>query len=51
MSLWDRLGKAAMLDIESSDFSWDLLSSLHHTEHNSSTEHSEDEMSKVLEVR
>ncbi|OAY77322.1 dual specificity protein phosphatase PHS1-like isoform X1 [Ananas comosus] len=50
MSLWDRLGKAAMLDIESSDFSWDLLSSLHHTEHNSSTEHSEDEMSKVLEV-
>lgn len=49
-SLWERLGKAAMLDIESSAFSWDRLSSLHHTEHNSSTEHSEDEMNKALEV-
>ncbi|XP_075662731.1 dual specificity protein phosphatase PHS1 isoform X1 [Castanea sativa] len=49
-SLWERLGKAAMLDIESSSFSWDKLSSLHHTEHSSSTEHSEDEMSKALEV-
>lgn len=49
-SLWERLGKAAMLDIESSSFSWDLLSSLHHTEHSSSTEQSEDEMNKALEV-
>lgn len=49
-SLWERLGKAAMLDIESSSFSWDMLSSLHHTEHSSSTEHSEDEMNKALEV-
>ena len=39
-----------MLDIESSSFSWDMLSSLHHTEHGSSTEHSEDEMNKALEV-
>lgn len=49
-SLWERLGKAAMLDIESSSFSWDRLASLHHTEHSSSTEHSEDEMNKALEV-
>lgn len=49
-SLWERLGKVAMLDIESSSFSWDRLSSLHHTEHGSSTEHSEDEMNKALEV-
>lgn len=49
-SLWERLGKAAMLDIESSAFSWDMLSSLHHTEHSSSTEHSEDEQNKALEV-
>ncbi|KAL0318969.1 UNVERIFIED_CONTAM: Dual specificity protein phosphatase PHS1 [Sesamum angustifolium] len=39
-----------MLDIESSTFSWSTLSSLHHTEHGSSTEHSEDEMNKALEV-
>ncbi|KAL0354990.1 UNVERIFIED_CONTAM: Dual specificity protein phosphatase PHS1 [Sesamum radiatum] len=39
-----------MLDIESSTFSWSTLSSLHHTEHSSSTEHSEDEMNKALEV-
>ena len=49
-SLWERLGKAAVLDIESSSFSWDMLSSLHHTEHSSSTEHSEDEQNKALEV-
>lgn len=49
-SLWERLGKASMLDIESSFFSWNMLSSLHHTEHSSSTEHSEDEMNKPLEV-
>ncbi|KAL0415546.1 UNVERIFIED_CONTAM: Dual specificity protein phosphatase PHS1 [Sesamum latifolium] len=50
ISLWERLGKADMLDIESSTFSWSTLSSLHHTEHSSSTEHSEDEMNKALEV-
>ncbi|XP_011042957.1 PREDICTED: dual specificity protein phosphatase PHS1-like isoform X2 [Populus euphratica] len=50
VSLWERLGKAVALDIESSSFSWDMLSSLHHTEHGSSTENSEDEMSKALEV-
>ncbi|KAK2438945.1 dual specificity protein phosphatase [Trifolium repens] len=50
ISLWERLGKAAMLDIESGSFSWDDLSSLHHTEHSSSNEHSEDEMNKALEV-
>lgn len=50
ISLWDRLGKAATLDIESSSFSWDMLSSLHHTEHSSSNEHSEDEMNKALEL-
>ena len=49
-NLWERLGNAAMLDIESDDFSWDGLSSLHHTEHTSSAEHSEDEMNKALEV-
>ncbi|KAL6576411.1 Very-long-chain (3R)-3-hydroxyacyl-CoA dehydratase [Orobanche hederae] len=49
-SVWERLGKADMLDIESSSsFSWNTLSSLHHTEHSSSTEQSEDEM-KALEV-
>jgi len=50
VSLWERLGNAAMLDIESSSFSWERLSSLHHTEHSSSNEHSEDEMNKALEV-
>ena len=49
-SLWERLGKAAVLDIESSSFSWEMFSSLHRTEHNSSTEHSEDEQNKALEV-
>ncbi|GJT84492.1 RNA-directed DNA polymerase, eukaryota, reverse transcriptase zinc-binding domain protein, partial [Tanacetum coccineum] len=39
ISLWERLGKAAMLNIELSSFSWDMLSSLHHTEHSSSNEH------------
>ncbi|XAR50379.1 Phosphoprotein phosphatase [Bertholletia excelsa] len=50
ISLWERLGKAAMLDIESSSFSWDMLSSLHHTEHSSSTEMSDDDMYKAMEV-
>ncbi|KAL6996855.1 Very-long-chain (3R)-3-hydroxyacyl-CoA dehydratase [Sarracenia purpurea var. burkii] len=50
INFWERLGKAAMLDIESSSFSWDMLSSLHNTEHSSSTEPCEDEMNKALEV-
>ncbi|KAM2033059.1 hypothetical protein ACFX1T_015004 [Malus domestica] len=50
VNLWERLGKAATLDIESSYFSWDRLSSLHHTEHSSSNDNSEDEMNKALEV-
>ncbi|XP_057983167.1 dual specificity protein phosphatase PHS1-like isoform X2 [Malania oleifera] len=50
ISLWERFGKAAMLDIESNSFSWDMLSSLHRTEHSSSTDHSEDELNKALEV-
>ncbi|KAK7304936.1 hypothetical protein VNO77_42830 [Canavalia gladiata] len=50
ISLWERLGKAETLDIESSSFSWDQLSSLHHTEHTSSNEHSEDEMNRAVEV-
>ncbi|KAK9684340.1 hypothetical protein RND81_10G203600 [Saponaria officinalis] len=39
-----------MLDIESSFFCWDSLSTLHHTEHSCSTEHSDDDMCKALEV-
>ncbi|GAB2272025.1 Very-long-chain (3R)-3-hydroxyacyl-CoA dehydratase [Dionaea muscipula] len=50
VSLWKRLGKATMLDIESSSFSWGTLSSLHHTEHSASTDQSEDETNKALEV-
>ncbi|WVZ71405.1 hypothetical protein U9M48_019996 [Paspalum notatum var. saurae] len=50
ISLWERLGNSSTLDIDSSEFSWDMLSSLHHTEHSSSSEHSEDEMNKALEV-
>ncbi|KAJ1393838.1 dual specificity protein phosphatase phs1-like protein [Sesbania bispinosa] len=44
------IGKAEMMDIESSSFSWDKLFSLHHTEHTCSNEHSEDEMNRALEV-
>jgi atypical dual specificity phosphatase len=50
INLWERLGNAASLDIESSDFSWNMLSSLHHTEHSSSLEHFEDDTNKALEV-
>uniref|UniRef100_A0A5B7B862 Putative dual specificity protein phosphatase PHS1 n=2 Tax=Davidia involucrata TaxID=16924 RepID=A0A5B7B862_DAVIN len=50
ISSWERFGKAAVLDVESSSFSWDMLSSLHHAEHSSSMEQSEDEMNKALEV-
>ncbi|ONM31723.1 Dual specificity protein phosphatase PHS1 [Zea mays] len=50
ISLWERLGNSSALDIESSEFSWDVLLSLHHTEHSSSSEQTEDEMNKALEV-
>ncbi|KAI3769067.1 hypothetical protein L6452_00163 [Arctium lappa] len=50
ISLWERLGKAAMLNVPSSSFSWDMLSSLHHTEHSSNND-SEDDMNKALEAR
>ncbi|KAE9587371.1 hypothetical protein Lal_00004400 [Lupinus albus] len=50
ISLWERLGRAEMLDVESSSFSWDRLSSLYHTEHSSSNDYSEDEMNRALEV-
>ncbi|CAH8365082.1 unnamed protein product [Eruca vesicaria subsp. sativa] len=50
ISLWERLGKASIVDIESNSFSWSMLSSLHHTEHSSSTDHSEEDQSKPLEV-
>ncbi|XP_057972277.1 dual specificity protein phosphatase PHS1-like isoform X2 [Malania oleifera] len=50
ISLWERFGKAAILDIESNSFSWDMLSSLHRTEHSCSTDHSEDELNRALEV-
>ncbi|KAF7834046.1 dual specificity protein phosphatase PHS1-like isoform X1 [Senna tora] len=50
ISLSERLGKAATLDIESSTFSWDRLSSLHHVEYSSSNDYSEDDMNKPLEV-
>ncbi|KAL8140919.1 hypothetical protein V2J09_006940 [Rumex salicifolius] len=48
-SLWDRLGEAALLDVESNSFSWSMLSSLHHTQHSGSPE-SDDDTSKALEV-
>ncbi|GKC25775.1 dual specificity protein phosphatase PHS1, partial [Tanacetum coccineum] len=51
ISLWERLGKAAMLNIESSSFSWEMLSSLHHTEHSSSNEHPEDDTKALKESR
>ncbi|KAF5198108.1 Dual specificity protein phosphatase phs1 [Thalictrum thalictroides] len=50
ISLWERLGRASTLDIDSIEFSWDMLTSLHRTENSSSTEYSEDELNKPLEV-
>ncbi|XP_058786392.1 dual specificity protein phosphatase PHS1-like isoform X2 [Vicia villosa] len=50
ISVRDRLGKAEMLDIDSGSFSWDTLSSLHHIEHTSSNQHSEDEVNRSLEI-
>uniref|UniRef100_A0ACD5VN98 Uncharacterized protein n=1 Tax=Avena sativa TaxID=4498 RepID=A0ACD5VN98_AVESA len=50
-SLWDRLGRVSMMDIESSNFSWSSLSSLHHTKHTStSSETTEDDTSRSFEV-
>ncbi|EEC70590.1 hypothetical protein OsI_01805 [Oryza sativa Indica Group] len=50
-SLWDRLGRVTMMDIESSDFNWSSLSSLHHTKHtDTSTEPYEDDTSRSFEV-
>ncbi|PNT70469.1 dual specificity protein phosphatase PHS1 isoform X1 [Brachypodium distachyon] len=50
-SLWDRLGRVSMMDIESSNFSWSSLSSLHHTKHsNTSMEPTEDDTSRSFEV-
>lgn len=49
-SLWERLGAAATLNIESRSITWSCLSSLHHTEHTSGNENSEDELNKALEV-
>lgn len=40
-----------MMDIESSDFNWSSLSSLHHTKHtDTSTEPYEDDTSRSFEV-
>ncbi|XP_047330666.1 dual specificity protein phosphatase PHS1-like isoform X2 [Impatiens glandulifera] len=50
ISLWERLGKASKLSIEPNSFSWDSLSSLHHTEHSNISEQSEDETNRALEV-
>ena len=50
-SLWDRLGRVSMMDIESSSFSWSSLSSLHHTKHTTtSTEPAEDDTGRSFEV-
>ncbi|KAK1664737.1 hypothetical protein QYE76_052896 [Lolium multiflorum] len=50
-SLWDRLGRVSMMDIESSNFSWSSLSSLHHTKHTTtSTEPTEDDTNRSFEV-
>ncbi|KAF0920799.1 hypothetical protein E2562_037216 [Oryza meyeriana var. granulata] len=50
-SLWDRLGRVTMMDIESSDFSWSSLSSLHHTKHTTtSAEPCEDDTGRSFEV-
>ncbi|KAK8941424.1 Dual specificity protein phosphatase PHS1 [Platanthera zijinensis] len=49
-SLWARLETAATLNIESNSITWSCLSSLHHTEHTSGDEKSEDELNKALEV-
>ncbi|XP_020593145.1 dual specificity protein phosphatase PHS1 [Phalaenopsis equestris] len=49
-SLWERLGNAATMNVDSGAVTWSCLSSLHHTEHTSSNDNSEDELNKALEV-
>jgi atypical dual specificity phosphatase len=51
LTLWERLGKASMLDIELGGFDWSSLSSLHHIKHTTSNaDQSEDECNKAVEV-
>ncbi|KAL6874700.1 hypothetical protein ACP4OV_013365 [Aristida adscensionis] len=50
-SLSERLGRIAMMDIESSNFSWSSLTSLYHTKHTTaSTEPTEDDINRSFEV-
>ncbi|KAJ1283717.1 hypothetical protein BS78_03G147900 [Paspalum vaginatum] len=50
-SLWERLGGVSMMDIESSNFRWSSLTSLHHTKHTAtSTDPSEDDINRSFEV-
>ncbi|CAO2184655.1 unnamed protein product [Urochloa humidicola] len=50
-SLWERLGRVSMMDIDSSNFSWSSLTSLHHTKHTAtSTDPSEDDSNRSFEV-
>jgi atypical dual specificity phosphatase len=49
--LRERLGRVSMMDIESSNFSWSSLTSLHHTKHTAtSTDPSEDNVTRSFEV-
>jgi len=51
VSLWERLGRVSMMDIESSNFSWSSLTSLHHTKHTAtSIDTSEDDINRSFEV-
>ncbi|PVH38769.1 hypothetical protein PAHAL_5G349000 [Panicum hallii] len=51
-SLWERLGRVSMMDIESSNFSWSSLTSLHHTKHTAtSIDTSEDDINRSFEGR
>ena len=46
-----RLGRVSMMDIESSNFSWSYLTSLHHTKHTTtSIDTSEDDINRSFEV-
>ncbi|KAF7098788.1 hypothetical protein CFC21_100502 [Triticum aestivum] len=50
-SLWERLGGVSMMDIESSNFCWTSLSSLHHTKHTTtSSEPTDDDINRSFEV-
>ena len=51
VSLWERLGRVSMMDIESSNLSWSYLTSLHHTKHTTtSIDTSEDDINRSFEV-